>query len=891
LQNALRVDGNSAEARWLLGKLYLDTGEFLAAEKELQRAQELGWTDNDIRPALAKSLLVQGKFEDVLAFEYQDLNAVAASQLLSNQALAALSAGHSDKAGELVALALSRDAQSVDAKLAEATIAIRTGDPDGALTRIEALLATAPDIGMAWGVKGQALLEQGKLPEARAAFDEAIARSNFALVERVARGLISLQLKDYAAAQSDATELLRLNPRSPAGNYLQGLLHFHNKQYRAAITALTLAEPATSQFPSVPYYLSVSYLLEKDVDLAVKFASQYVTQSPDDSRGRQLLATLLIKQGKPREAAATLQPIIDHDPDNVVALNLLANALLLDGQADIALVLYARIAQMQPEWSIIPLRQETGLITQDFGSPEGALAGSQAAQNAQAQVKGQAPFPQGDILEILAYLRKKDFPNAIEAAKSYQYRDLEHLAPYHVLGMVYIAAGQITDARQVFEKALKRDPGDPASNQALAQLALVDKDIDTARTYYQNTLDRYPGDLTTLMQLAALEFADKREAAMLARLNEAMDAHPTVLEPRLRLAGYYLGAGSPEKVTPLFAPLSTLQRQSIRVLELTALAQLALKQHDTAFATLQQLVAAKPDSAQFRYLLAIAANETGDQQRTKQELQEAVKLNPKHVPSLINLARIAHNEGERELFEQYLGTVIELAPDNVEVLRLRAVSALSREDTSEGLAHLQRVFDMAPDTQSVMELAAVQKAAGKPGDARTTLQKWIKDNPGDVIVRLRLADELMLANNVAGARAQYVAALTLDPDNVLILNNLAWNLRLEDPQKALEYIRRATRIAPHQPNLLDTLAVIESLNGNHKAAQDTIGRALAGAPHDASMRYHQAMIEAELGETESAVAALELLLAENTGDFPERSEAESLLHSLKVGGSQEAQVR
>ena len=34
LQNALKLDGASGEARWLLGKVYLDTGEILAAEKE-----------------------------------------------------------------------------------------------------------------------------------------------------------------------------------------------------------------------------------------------------------------------------------------------------------------------------------------------------------------------------------------------------------------------------------------------------------------------------------------------------------------------------------------------------------------------------------------------------------------------------------------------------------------------------------------------------------------------------------------------------------------------------------------------------------------------------------------------------------------------------------------
>ncbi len=70
LQNALKLDAASAEARWLLGKIYLDTGDILTAEKELQRAQELGWKADDVRPALAITLLVQGKNDDVLKLEY-----------------------------------------------------------------------------------------------------------------------------------------------------------------------------------------------------------------------------------------------------------------------------------------------------------------------------------------------------------------------------------------------------------------------------------------------------------------------------------------------------------------------------------------------------------------------------------------------------------------------------------------------------------------------------------------------------------------------------------------------------------------------------------------------------------------------------------------------------
>ena len=93
LKNALRLDANSAESRWLLGKIYLETGDVQSAEKELQRARELGWQADDLYPALAQAWLAQGKFEEVLSIDHKSLQADAAAELLSSQAAAELAGG------------------------------------------------------------------------------------------------------------------------------------------------------------------------------------------------------------------------------------------------------------------------------------------------------------------------------------------------------------------------------------------------------------------------------------------------------------------------------------------------------------------------------------------------------------------------------------------------------------------------------------------------------------------------------------------------------------------------------------------------------------------------------------------------------------------------------
>ncbi len=704
LERALQLDSNAAEVRWLLGSAYLETGNVQEAQFELQQAQVLGWTHNDISPALAQALLAQGKFQAVLALDYQDLNAAAAAHLLSSQALAAVSDHQAEKAHALLALAVSKAPQLLQAKLAEATLVVHEGDLDRATALLDALLATSPDSGEAWGLKGHVLAQQGKPEEARVAFDQAIAHSPINVPERLARALINLQLQDYAAAQIDAALLLEHSPKDPAANYVQGLLDFKNKQYRKAITALTLAEPAAREFPLVLYYLSMGYLIDKDLKHATKYADLFVKNAPNDSNGRKLLAAILILRDKLQDARDMLQPALDSDPDDVAALNIMANALLLDHHPDAGFELYDRITQLQPDWDFVPLRREAGLVVPDASDEAPSVPADAAGKTAN--------FPQSDILAIVKLLGEKDFQGAIEAAKSYQYRDLKSLGPYAVLGRVYVAAGKTAEARDVYDKALRRDPGNPAANQGLALLALAAQDPDTARRYYRTILQYYADDLTTLLDLATLEASQNNSAATVAALKLAVAAHPKALEPRLRLAGHYVGAGRPEKVVPLLAKLSALQRQSPRVLEMTAVAYVAQQQYASARIVLQQLVDAKPESPQFHYLLATVARETGDKQKAEQELMEVIKHDPRHMPALIDLARSAHSDGASEPFEQYLATLVTVAPEAPAVLRLRALSAKAKGNHVEALVLAQRAFELTPTAEIMLELAAYKQAAG-----------------------------------------------------------------------------------------------------------------------------------------------------------------------------------
>jgi cytochrome c-type biogenesis protein CcmH/NrfG len=98
LKNALKKQGDSAEARWLLGHLYLQTGDANSAQKELQRALSLGWSKEDILPDLARAKLALVDYEGIDQINSAVSSDAAAATILSIQAISALAQGDEEKA-------------------------------------------------------------------------------------------------------------------------------------------------------------------------------------------------------------------------------------------------------------------------------------------------------------------------------------------------------------------------------------------------------------------------------------------------------------------------------------------------------------------------------------------------------------------------------------------------------------------------------------------------------------------------------------------------------------------------------------------------------------------------------------------------------------------------
>jgi len=869
LKNALQKDQNLGEARWLLGSTYLAAGDAAAAAKELQRALWLDWDRNEVVPAYASALVAAGDHAAAIKLPEEGLTDAAMAKLYAQKALARLALGENSDARELIDTALAIEPGNSTALLARAQLQLNLGEVESAAASLNTLIERAPDNPAAWFAMGELRGMRRDVDAAAEAYDKVLELDPGNLQALRKRTMLALDQGDVQTARQGARLLLRAEPKDPGANLVMGVVELQNQRYAEAIEHLNRADAIMEQYPLLAFFLGSAHLAQGNLEQADSYASRFYAIAPGSVRGRKLLASIRLQEENYTAVDDLLRPVIEHQPEDVGALKLMANALIHQGQTEEGITLLARVAQLEPDSAEAQISLGAGLLL-------GGKAGD-AELYIETALELQPEYRQADLLLVLSHVQQANYEAALDKAGEFAQRNPNDTTSQNLIAWIHARSGDMEAAEQAYRQALETDPGDPGANHSLAQLALQEGDLDAAAAHYDTILRHHPDNLPAQLQRVLVDARRGDNAAVVARLEAAREDHPTALEPRLLLGRHYLSQGRPEKVSTAFVGLSEAQRRDPAVLQLTALAQLGERDHSQALFTLEQLTTSEPDSAPYHYLTAMAAAGTGDIQKAERELDRALELNPDHQGARVARAKLMLRLDREEAFREELEVLKEELPDNVDVMLMQAAAAGQEDDPQAAVAFARRAFETSPMTGTVLALGGYHTEAGDLPAARALYRGWLEKNPDDTAVRLKLAEDLMVAGEEA--TDAYRQTLQREPDNVVALNNLAWLLREKAPGEALEYARRAGELAPDNASTLDTLAVVEYLNGNLAQARRSIRRALESDPDHPSLLYHKAMIANAAGATDEARDTLRQLLQAGR-NFPEAEEAETLLASL-----------
>jgi putative PEP-CTERM system TPR-repeat lipoprotein len=189
----------------------------------------------------------------------------------------------------------------------------------------------------------------------------------------------------------------------------------------------------------------------------------------------------------------------------------------------------------------------------------------------------------------------------------------------------------------------------------------------------------------------------------------------------------------------------------------------------------------------------------------------------------------------------------------------------------------REALKLEPTSGSIAsKVAGTMFANGKSAEAEAFAKRWLAHNPRDTEVRMLLANRALREHDFKKAAGQYQALLSIDPNNVIALNNLAWIGGETGDAKAVAYAERAAKLAPQSASVLDTLGTLLVRQGDTTRGLEYLAKAreLAPARFDVRLSYARALVVS--GQTDAARKELRAIVEAKESAAETRTAAEML---------------
>jgi len=872
-KNALQKNPELGEARYLLGKALLDSGDVVAAEVELRKAQRLQYSPDQVVPALARSLNLQGQFKKVIdEFVSASMESAEAKADLATTIGAAQAAlGDMAAAEASISRALAAAPEYAPALTAQARVKAVKGDLEGALALVDALLAKHADDFEGWKLKGDLLAVRGKRDEAIGAYRKSVdVKPSFVVGYSVlVTSLLQAGKPDEAGK---ALEQMKKNaPRNPLTTYVGAQYAYEQKDFKSArelveqLLKITPDNGAALQLAGAVEFQQRSYTRAEDYFLKA------LKDAPDNGLSRRLLILTYLRQGQPAKALAAIEPILGKIDNDANMLALAGDVYLQNGNTSRAEEYFSRASKLDPD----DPAKKTSLAMAHMarGNVE---AGSSELERIAATDKGTS----ADMALISSLLRRNEFDKALKALDVLEKKQPNNPATYNLKGRTLVAKRDIAGARQNFERALQIDPSYLPAATGLAGLDLIEKNVAQAKKRYESVLAADPKNAAAM--LAAAELSSRTggtQEEFVGWINKAIAVKPTDVAARLALIGNYLRVRDGKKALAAAQDALAAIPDQPDILEALGRSQAVAGDTNQALSTFAKLSNLQANSPLPYLRMAEVQAASNMKEDAIQSLRKAMQVKPDFVDARSGLVELLVGMQRQE---EALAIALDLErqqPREPAGYVLEGEIHDSKKDWPKAIAAYRNGLKQAPSQQTAVKLHVALLNAGNKAEATAFAQSWVKEHPRDVAFRANLGDRATAAKDYPAAIGHYRAALEVQPNNPLILNNLAWVLGQTKHPQALEYAETANRLAPDQPALMDTLGGILADAGKFDRALPLLERAVSLAPQQPSLRFSYAEALIKAGKKTEAKQQLQEL--EKLGDkFSQQASVQQLLGSL-----------
>lgn len=873
-KNALKENPNSAEARFGLAQTFLDAGDGQSAEQEFRKARASGMRSAAVQFGLARALLLQNAADKALA-ELATLAAADPSETATGHALrgrAKALLGDVSGARTEYARALDASRQNAEALLGLAALELTQQNRLAeARAMVQSALAVAPERAEAWIVSGDISVAEGQIAQAALAYDTALRKDPKNVIATVKLVLVEINQNKLDSAQARLDDLKKSLPENGLLHYQDSLIAYRRGQFQRAAEASLRAMRIMPEHKASFLMNGLANFQLGSYQQAEQMLAHVLAEDPENLYARKIAVAALLRLKDRDRAQKVLARALQDAPQDSQVLVLASHVEMQFGRHKRAQEIMQSAIAKDPNNT--KLQTELGLLQIAAGDPVGA---SQLLSQVIKADRG-ATAAAHALLAVQLQERKYDAAlNTLARLETQQPRDPN----IHTLrGTALVGKGQLAEARASFQRALELDANNVPALVQLSELDIKAGNIPAARKRFEDLLGRDRNNVPAHLALAQFEVGANNPQKAIDLLERARSIDTRSVGVRVRLAKLYLQMRQPLKAVSVATEASKLDQKNPEVLDLLGTAQLNAGNADNASLTFVTLLQSYPESPLAHYRIGMTRMAQGDIAAAVKAFRHAVELRPTFIDAQAGLTAAYLRAGQPAEAIKVARGVREQNPKSPVGYVLEADTLASAGRAAEAAESYRRALAIAPSPMIAGRLFKARWLAGDVAGAGTEMRAWLVAHPRDISNRMLFADLAAQKGLLDVAIEHYQAALKIQPNNIIALNNLALvYLRANNPN-ALGFAERAHRLAPGNPYVLDTYGWVLVQRKQFKQALASLEAAVKALPDSAPIRYHYGVALAQSGKRSEGRREIELALQKDA-NFDGAAQARDFLQTL-----------
>jgi putative PEP-CTERM system TPR-repeat lipoprotein len=846
LKNILKEDANNVEARFLLGKSYINQGNWVVAEKELSRAKKYNYDVELVYPLLAEA--------------YSHLEDSSGIELLLNDVVD----NHSLEQSVRYFLAVTYVSEGADIK---------------ALSEFDTVVSLAADsaygqLGQAWLYSIRKQFDKGaeianKLIDSdlySAISLELLAKmyfsaKNMELAAKSYKAYLQLRSQDHqnrlmyafalanglnlSEAEKQADLLFQIYPNNALINQIKAQAMFSNKNLPKAKEFAEAAINIDNKLIIARIIAGISAFELNQTEIAYSHLILISDKLSYNNPVKKLLITLQIQLGYETDSIDELLNTKKDDLD-VDFLTFSAKELYDIGKYKEADLLLKKAKLIEPENAQLSYLQ-------------GVMADAENDKLAEKyfleSLEKNPELISSSVMLVMNHLKNGNVSEGLNIAQSI--REKSPILSYILQGIVQKRTGDYKNAKVSFEQVLILDDKNVGALSNLARLYELEGNLESAVDMYMRTLKISNTHIPAIMNLLMLSTnPDYQE-----RINTFLDEQAQISGNSMMsiaLVNYFLVNNDIDSAFKYSNIMLKKFPDDIKLLLLKGQILLGLQRYEDAFGEFDHVIALEKQNETAYVLKAntlILQNKFDEAIKVQNQL---VELAPKNLKFKLRLAQFYYDNKEVNKAHGVLERLSQYEQSNALYARMIGKFSFIEKDYQTAVPHLEKAYENLRSKVVLLELIQSLQQIGNIKRAVFLIDN-LEENEGELtnITLMLKRAEMNAKISPDKALMQYEELLNKGGQAFIIYNNMAMiYFDKGDLEQALEKINLAIALNPNIVQVQHSRGKILLKLGKVKEAIPDLERAISYNKNDAEYVIDYATALYEVGKKDKAVQLL-----------------------------------